>query len=139
MERSWVWVPVQVLQSGCCRGQLVPPGAALQRPNPLPEPQSSVTGRGLARRFQERKEGWVGWGGLSRRVRWQRNETSSHQVWACHLFLNAGRWWAWRWRRPRSLPRCASVMDAASGSAAEEAEAHLLEPITGGGQARLGC
>lgn len=66
MERSWVWVPVQALQSGCCRGQLVPParppedGAALQRPNPLPEPQSSVTGRGLARRFQERKEGWVG-------------------------------------------------------------------------------
>lgn len=85
--------------------------------------------------FRERRGG--GWrrglGGLSPRLRWQRNQTSSHQVWACHLFLNDGRWWAWRWRSPLSLPRCASVMDAASGSAAEEAEAHLLEPIRLGG------
>lgn len=80
-------------------------------------------------------------GGLSPRLRWQRNQTSSHQVWACHLFLNDGRWWAWRWRSPLSLPRCASVMDAASGSAAEEAEAHLLEPIRlgGGGRGGGGC
>lgn len=95
-----------------------------------------MTGRGLAHGFQE-KEGLVEEGGgevvTASTLAAERDELP--QVWACHLFLNAGRWWAWRSRRPLSLPRCASVMDAASGSAAEEAEAHLREPITGWGAA----
>lgn len=40
--------------------------------------------------------------------------------------------------RPLTLPRWESVMDVASGSAAEEAEAHLLEPIRGGGASTSG-